>query len=91
MFSIAVGDWSGITGDPVKFGLGLVSMVYDAIFMLQHYVWYPAHGPQALRVATYDQSSCVDEDNVDMTEDRVDDRRIALSVGDTSDKTKLLE
>jgi cystinosin len=34
-------DWSGITGNPVKFALGNVSMVYDAIFMWQHYVLYP--------------------------------------------------
>lgn len=33
-------DWSGITGNPVKFALGNVSMVYDVIFMVQHYVLY---------------------------------------------------
>lgn len=33
-------DWSGITGNPVKFALGNVSMVYDVIFMIQHYVLY---------------------------------------------------
>lgn len=35
-------DWSGITGNPVKFALGNVSMIYDLIFMTQHYVLY--HG-----------------------------------------------
>ncbi|KAI6782902.1 Cystinosin-like protein [Emericellopsis cladophorae] len=35
------GDWSGITGNPVKFALGNASMVYDVIFMVQHYVLYP--------------------------------------------------
>lgn len=34
-------DWSGITGNPVKFALGNVSMIYDLIFMTQHYVLYP--------------------------------------------------
>ncbi|KAK0635399.1 hypothetical protein B0T17DRAFT_502942 [Bombardia bombarda] len=34
------GDWSGITGNPVKFFLGNVSMIYDSIFMAQHYVLY---------------------------------------------------
>ncbi|ROT40870.1 cystinosin [Sodiomyces alkalinus F11] len=34
-------DWSGITGNPVKFALGNASMVYDVIFMTQHYVLYP--------------------------------------------------
>ncbi|KAK3903327.1 hypothetical protein C8A05DRAFT_43424 [Staphylotrichum tortipilum] len=33
-------DWSGITGNPVKFALGNVSMVYDLVFMTQHYVLY---------------------------------------------------
>lgn len=34
------GDWSGITGNPVKFGLGNVSMIYDLIFFTQHWVLY---------------------------------------------------
>ncbi|KAK8924633.1 hypothetical protein H634G_06831 [Metarhizium anisopliae BRIP 53293] len=33
-------DWSGITGNPVKFALGNVSMVYDCIFFAQHYIFY---------------------------------------------------
>ena len=33
-------DWSGIVGDPVKFGLGFASMFFDVIFMAQHYVCY---------------------------------------------------
>ena len=36
------GDWSGITGNPVKLALGNVSMIYDTIFMAQHYVLYAA-------------------------------------------------
>ncbi|KAI8098485.1 PQ-loop-domain-containing protein [Halteromyces radiatus] len=34
------GDWSGITGDPVKFGLGFVAIAFDLIFIVQHYVLY---------------------------------------------------
>jgi cystinosin len=33
-------DWAGITGNPVKFALGNVSIVYDLVFMTQHYVLY---------------------------------------------------
>jgi len=33
-------DWSGITGNPVKFALGNVSMLYDLVFITQHYVLY---------------------------------------------------
>jgi len=35
-------DWSGIAGDPVKFGLGFVSMIFDIVFMTQHYILYPS-------------------------------------------------
>ena len=35
-------DWSGVTGNPMKFGLGNVSIFFDVIFMLQHYVFYRA-------------------------------------------------
>ncbi|KAK4142166.1 uncharacterized protein C8A04DRAFT_13471 [Dichotomopilus funicola] len=49
------GDWSGITGNPVKFALGNVSMIYDLVFMAQHYVMYrgadgkPQEGDSLLR------------------------------------------
>ncbi|KAH6636788.1 hypothetical protein F5144DRAFT_195164 [Chaetomium tenue] len=40
-------DWSGIAGNPVKFALGNVSMMYDLVFMTQHYVLYRgANGKQ---------------------------------------------
>ena len=35
-------DFSLITGDPVKAGLGLVSLFYDVVLLAQHYVLYPA-------------------------------------------------
>ncbi|KAG0197799.1 hypothetical protein BGX28_008706, partial [Mortierella sp. GBA30] len=34
------GDWSGISGDLVKFGLGSLSIVFDLIFIVQHYILY---------------------------------------------------
>jgi len=33
-------NWAGLIGDPVKFGLGFTSMVFDVIFMIQHYGLY---------------------------------------------------
>ncbi|GBG28292.1 Cystinosin [Hondaea fermentalgiana] len=33
-------DWSGIYGDPVKLGLSLLSLGFDIIFMIQHFVLY---------------------------------------------------
>jgi len=38
-----MGDFSGITGNLAKFFLGSVSIVFDIMFMLQHYVLYPHH------------------------------------------------
>jgi len=35
------GDWSGITGNSVKLLLGNVSVFFDIIFMVQHYIIYP--------------------------------------------------
>ncbi|KAM3512825.1 hypothetical protein MY11210_003530 [Beauveria gryllotalpidicola] len=33
-------DWSGITSNPVKFALGQISIFFDLLFILQHYVLY---------------------------------------------------
>jgi len=35
-------DWSGITGNPVKFGLAQISIFFDVVFMVQHYILYRA-------------------------------------------------
>mmetsp|Transcript_17142 Transcript_17142/g.24235 ORF Transcript_17142/g.24235 Transcript_17142/m.24235 type:complete len:400 (-) Transcript_17142:343-1542(-) len=40
----AIGNFSGITGNWVKFGLGFISIFFDIIFLLQHYVLYPHNG-----------------------------------------------
>lgn len=45
----ATDDWSGIRGDPLKFGLGLVSMLFDIFFCVQHFVLYPSPPPQPPR------------------------------------------
>jgi len=37
-------DWSGITGNPIKFALGNVSIFFDVIFIIQHYRLYGEHG-----------------------------------------------
>jgi len=33
-------DWESIFGDPTKFGLGLFSVVFDILFIIQHYYLY---------------------------------------------------
>ncbi|KDO35315.1 hypothetical protein SPRG_00164 [Saprolegnia parasitica CBS 223.65] len=43
MTSSVTHDWTAVTGDPVKFGLGFTSVFFDIIFMVQHYVLYHAN------------------------------------------------
>uniref|UniRef100_A0A6B2E6R5 Cystinosin homolog n=1 Tax=Phlebotomus kandelakii TaxID=1109342 RepID=A0A6B2E6R5_9DIPT len=33
-------DWDSIFGDPTKFGLGLFSVCFDIVFIIQHYILY---------------------------------------------------
>lgn len=33
-------DWNSIFGDFTKFGLGAISILFDAFFMVQHYCLY---------------------------------------------------
>lgn len=44
-------DLSAITGDPVKFGLGLVSVIFDVMFMIQHYSLYRENNVKCLEEA----------------------------------------
>jgi cystinosin len=41
-------DWSGITGNPVKFALGNLAILFDIIFFLQHYWLYRGAGGKNL-------------------------------------------
>lgn len=34
-------QWSGVTGNPAKLGLAIVSLCFDVIFITQHYLLYP--------------------------------------------------
>ena len=38
-------DWGSIFGDPTKFGLGLFSILFDVLFMVQHYGLYRGNMP----------------------------------------------
>lgn len=48
------GDWSGITGNPVKLALGNISIFFDVIFITQHYCLYRKRGGKALTVGEDD-------------------------------------
>jgi cystinosin len=49
MFLLAINynDWSSIFGSITKFGLGIVSIGFDLIFMVQHYILYKNNKQQA--------------------------------------------
>lgn len=44
-------DWSGLTGNPVKLGLANISLLFDIVFILQHFVLY---GPAEERMQSND-------------------------------------
>jgi cystinosin len=57
----ASGNWGFILGNPVKFGLGIVSIAYDVAFMLQHYVLYrdgDLGGPKYRRLKDCESDAC---------------------------------
>ncbi|KAJ8315896.1 hypothetical protein KUTeg_006554 [Tegillarca granosa] len=37
---VKLDDWGSLFGDPTKFGLGAFSILFDILFMVQHYVLY---------------------------------------------------
>lgn len=56
-------DWSGLTGNPAKLCLGFVSIIFDIIFMTQHYVLYKkTEVPDSLEGLTMDQEAVADDD-----------------------------
>jgi cystinosin len=40
--------WEGVVGNPIKLGLGLVSVFYDIIYMIQHFILYTDRGDEAV-------------------------------------------
>jgi len=59
MFLLAINydDWSSIFGSPTKFGLGLFSVLFDILFIVQHYILY-----RSKRRSTTLQTNDDDED-----------------------------
>lgn len=46
--SIALNDWSSIVGNPVKFGLSILSLCFGVLFIVQHYILFAKRDPDAL-------------------------------------------
>ncbi|KAJ1461668.1 hypothetical protein M885DRAFT_457016 [Pelagophyceae sp. CCMP2097] len=40
VFDGSTKGWAGLIGNPIKFALGLTSMAFDVLFMVQHYVLF---------------------------------------------------
>jgi cystinosin len=57
--------WTLWTGNPAKLALGSLSLAFDVIFMLQHYVWYA----NAERAALSDDDEDDEGENVVATEE----------------------
>lgn len=34
-------DWQSITGNPAKLGLSFLSIAFDVVFLVQHFLLYP--------------------------------------------------
>ncbi len=58
-------DWTSIFGDPTKFGLGLFSILFDMLFIVQHYILYRGNTPNS------EESDCSEGDKDKGTEREV--------------------
>jgi len=46
-------QFSNIFGDPTKFGLGLFSILFDLLFIVQHYLLYRGNVPYGPQMDDY--------------------------------------
>jgi hypothetical protein len=57
-------NWSGVTGDIAKLGLGLLSIFFDVIFFVQHFVMYTdrqdVSRPDSVNTGTTNSSGLVE-------------------------------
>ncbi|OAD02431.1 hypothetical protein MUCCIDRAFT_143982, partial [Mucor lusitanicus CBS 277.49] len=63
------GDWSGVSGNPVKLGLGLQSIAFDIIFMVQHYILYRDHAATSLNTVDEERRRLIIEGRVPHIDD----------------------
>ena len=58
-------DWGSIFGDPTKFGLGFFSILFDILFIVQHYCLY--HGKDPYQLLDNEKEVQVNHGSVDET------------------------
>jgi cystinosin len=61
LLSINYDDWGSIFGSPTKFGLGFFSVLFDVLFIIQHYILYrpgkASHSQSNVQTEEVDESS----------------------------------
>jgi cystinosin len=57
LLSINYNDWSSIFGSPTKFGLGFFSILFDILFIIQHYILYRTNSFNGMRTHNIDEYS----------------------------------
>ncbi|KAF9438806.1 hypothetical protein BGZ76_004405 [Entomortierella beljakovae] len=78
------GDWSGISGDLVKFGLGFLSIAFDLVFITQHYILYrdrTDHYIESNKDISRDESSSSSSSQDSEEEEEEEERRGLLTGG----------
>ncbi|KAH9244476.1 hypothetical protein BASA81_018114, partial [Batrachochytrium salamandrivorans] len=65
-------DWIGITGNPTKFGLGTISILFDLFFMYQYYVLYPNRHHVSEDTVDTDQQQLLIDENIEIAPDPIE-------------------
>jgi cystinosin len=64
-------DWSGVTGNLAKFALGLCSMLFDVLFLYQHYVLYGDNSAVVTNPLLEEREAATDSEPLLSTVERV--------------------
>ena len=71
LFSTFSDDWGSIFGDPTKFGLGFFSILFDILFIIQHYVLYRGNTTMYSEIPdTYDDENIINRNGYVSTGDQ---------------------
>lgn len=67
-------DWKSIFGDPTKFGLGAFSILFDLLFMFQHYILFRGRQPfEKSGYSTIDEKVGNDSEKAPLLDSNEDD------------------
>lgn len=62
--SFITGHWGGILGYLTKLVLGIITIIFDTLFLLQHYYWYPERpGAHVIDVDVYKSDEIEEKNN----------------------------